>query len=142
VARFYTIDSANAQLTLVRPLLERLREQREELIRLRDEALALKTAVEGTSAGGGLFDGADPNGERRRLKLRMQAIVDQMQAAVIQLDRWSVTLRDIQTGLVDFPALVNGRQIWLCWRLGEAEIAWWHELDAGFAGRKPLIELA
>ena len=50
-------------------------------------------------------------------------------------------LRDIETGLVDFPALVQGRQVWLCWRLGEEAVAWWHELDAGVAGRRPLEEL-
>ena len=43
--------------------------------------------------------------------------------------------------LVDFPALANGRPIWLCWKLGEDDIAWWHELEAGVAGRRPLIDL-
>ena len=64
-----------------------------------------------------------------------------MEAAVRQIDAWGVTLRDIGAGLVDFPALANGRPIWLCWRLGEADIAWWHELEAGVAGRRPLIDL-
>ena len=64
-----------------------------------------------------------------------------MEAAVTQIDTWGVTLRDIKTGLVDFPALANGRPIWLCWKLGEDDIAWWHELDTGIAGRKSLMEL-
>ena len=54
-----------------------------------------------------------------------------------RIDAWGVTLRDIDTGLVDFPALANGRPIWLCWRLGEGEIAWWHELEAGSPAADP-----
>jgi hypothetical protein len=64
-----------------------------------------------------------------------------MQAAVERMDAWDVTLRDIETGLVDFPALVTGRQVWLCWRLGEGDVDWWHELNVGFAGRRRLSEL-
>ena len=71
----------------------------------------------------------------------MTTIVRRMEQTVRQIDAWGVTLRDIGTGLVDLPALANGRPIWLCWKLGEDDIAWWHELDAGIAGRKPLIEL-
>ncbi|MBF6605066.1 MAG: DUF2203 domain-containing protein [Chloroflexi bacterium] len=122
---FYDIDAANARLPLVRDLLTLLREARAELIRLRDLA-------------------ADPGvdeAELRRLRLRMQGIIDQMQAAVVRLDAMSITLRDIESGLIDFPALVNGRQVCLCWRLGEHEVVWWHELSAGFAGRRELAEL-
>ena len=75
------------------------------------------------------------------LAARIQAVIDQMQAAVERLDGWDITLRDIESGLIDFPALVNGRQVWLCWRLGEGTIAWWHELTTGVAGRRPLVEL-
>ena len=52
-----------------------------------------------------------------------------------------ITLREIETGLIDFPALVTGRQVWLCWRLGEDDVEWWHELGDGFGGRQALIEL-
>src|SRR2546423_15385949 len=71
----------------------------------------------------------------------MQGIVDQMQAAVAQLISWDITLRDIKSGLIDFPALVNGRQVCLCWRLGEDTVEWWHELATGFSGRKRIAEL-
>ena len=71
----------------------------------------------------------------------MQGVIDQMQAGVARIDELGVTLREIESGLVDFPALVSGRQVWLCWRLGEEEVGWWHELTAGVAGRRPLAEL-
>jgi hypothetical protein len=126
VTTFYDIDAANARLAEMREILSLLRDQRAELIRLRDLSQAPET------------DEAD----RRRLELRMKGIIDQMQAAVVQIDRWGITLRDIPTGLIDFPALVNGRQVCLCWRLGEDEVGWWHELSAGLAGRRELADLA
>jgi len=69
-------------------------------------------------------------------------LIDQMAAGVARIDALGLTLRDIEKGLVDFPALVSGRQIWLCWKLGETSIGWWHGLDTGFDGRRPLAELA
>ena len=122
---FYDIDEANARIPHVRELLTQLRDERDALIRLRDRSHE---------------PDADED-ERRRIHLRMQGIVDQMQAAVVRIDDWSITLRDIQSGLIDFPALVNGRQVCLCWQLGEDEVEWWHELADGFAGRKHLTEL-
>ncbi len=71
----------------------------------------------------------------------MQGLIDQMQATVGRLDDWGIVLRDIQTGLIDFPALASGRQVWLCWRLGEDDVEWWHELETGFAARQRLIDL-
>ena len=75
------------------------------------------------------------------MRLRMQGLIDQMQAGVTRLVEREVTLREIEAGLIDFPALASGRQIWLCWRLGEGDIEWWHELDEGFAGRRRLADL-
>ena len=71
----------------------------------------------------------------------MRGIVDQMAADVAWLDERDIVLRDIATGLLDFPALAAGRQVWLCWRLGEDRVAFWHATDEGFAGRKPLAAL-
>ncbi len=142
MSRFYTIDAANERLPEVRPLLERLRDERAELVALRDAALARAIAIGGTRpAQGALFEDEERDGELHRIRLRMQGLVDQMQAAVAHLDEWDVTLRDIERGLIDFPALVSGRQVWLCWRLGEGDVGWWHELEAGFAARRPLIDL-
>jgi hypothetical protein len=124
VATFYTLDRANERIADLDGMLTLLRTQRDEL-------RELKTTFEAT-------DSAD---DQRRVRLRMQGLVDQMQASVARIDGWGITLRDIDTGMIDFPALVAGRQVWLCWQLGEDSIAWWHELEAGFAGRRPLIDL-
>ncbi len=146
MTRFYSIDDVNQLLPEVRDVLLRLRAQRGQLVELRDRAVEHLSAV-GARGGGSGDEAVDEtavsgDAELRRLRLRMQGVIDQMQAAVAELDARDVVLRDIPTGLVDFPALVSGRQVWLCWRLGEEELGWWHELDTGVAGRKPLIELA
>lgn len=135
MADTFDLDAANAALTEVAPLLATLSDQRAELIRLRDRTLAAHAAA--TTGGGPGMDEA----EAQRIRLRMQGIVDQMAAAVARIDALGITLRDIERGLIDFPALVEGRPVWLCWQLGETDVAFWHEFDSGFGSRRPLIEL-
>lgn len=139
MSRFFDIDDANATLVEVAPLLATLADQRLELIRLRDRSMAAHSP-----AGGGSSDADDgvDAAEARRLRLRMKGVIDQMAAAVAHIDNLGLTLRDIERGLIDFPALVSGRQVWLCWQLGEGDIAWWHELETGFGSRRPLADLA
>jgi hypothetical protein len=156
VSRYYSIDDANALVPDLEVVVGRLRAQRDELIGLRDAYREREDAVTTPVAGG---PGATSQAERgrtqpeddadnpsadpelRRLRLRMRGIVDQMQADVAWLDDRSITLRDIPTGLLDFPALVSGRQVWLCWRLGEDDVGFWHAHDEGFSGRRPLANL-
>ncbi|TAK00415.1 MAG: DUF2203 family protein [Chloroflexota bacterium] len=151
MTRFYGIDEANEALPDVERILLDLRDQRAELIRLRDAVLAASKR-DGSERGEGEApagppgddpDAPDPEAAaaRRLMRLRMQGLIDQMQAGVTRLVEREVTLREIETGLIDFPALANGRQVWLCWRLGEGDIEWWHELDAGFGGRQRLVDL-
>src|SRR6478752_5305517 len=123
MTRFYDLDDANATVAELDGILAVLAEQRAELVRLRDEVLA-------GGAGGG--DGAptavaerplgSPDGphvdDLRLTRLRMQGLIDQMAAGVARIDALGLTLRDIEHGLVDIPALVSGRQVWLCWQLG------------------------
>ena len=147
MARFYDIDHANALLPELGTIVGVLGEQRSELVRLRDEVLTTgntgsagtPTAVGGPAGGS---DGPPISSELRLVRLRMQGLIDQMAAGVARIDALGLTLRDIERGLVDFPALVSGRQVWLCWQLSETSIGWWHGLDTGFDGRRPLAELA
>ncbi len=145
VTRYYDIDEANARIPDLRDVLEALREQRADLIRLRDTMVErIDVLQSATSPSGPAELSADAIGNDatvRRIRLRMQGVVDQMQAGVVRLEDWGVTLRDIESGLIDFQALVNGRPVCLCWRLGEDDVGWWHELDAGFGGRRTLAEL-
>ena len=132
MGHFYDIDSANRRLAELRPLLEDLRDAREALLSTRRAIRDLRR-VDGDEA------------HERAIADReagMRATIHRMEEAVIRLQEWDVTLRDIQSGLVDFPALASGRQIWLCWRLGEDAVAWWHEYGTGFTSRRPLLELS
>ena len=158
MSRFFDLDEANDTLPEVRTILESLRDEREELIRLRDRVVELQAAETSPSETpteanvgrqGRAPEPAEPSEsadastdpEVRVLRLRMQGVIDQMQAGVARIDELGITLREIQTGLIDFPALASGRQIWLCWRLGEDEIGSWHELSEGFGNRHALADL-
>lgn len=132
MARFYDIDAANARVEELRPILQQLREDRDAVAVANNELRRLRET-------NGSSKHAEEMKEREK---EIRTLVRRMQASVAQVEAWSVTLRDIETGLVDFPALVSGRPVWLCWRLGEGDIEWWHEHDRGFEDRKPLVELA
>ena len=131
VPGYYDLSAANARIDELRPLLEALRADRDSIAVAQRQLEQLRDA----SSNG------KHKAELAERQQEMSVIIRRMEAAVQQVDGWGITLRDIGTGLVDFPALVSGRPVWLCWKLGEDDIAWWHDLDAGIAGRKPLIEL-
>jgi hypothetical protein len=143
VTDFYDFDRANAKLPELRETLLRLRDQRDEIVSIRDRIVELNAPAlaGGVTASLGVSTRAEADQETQRLRMRMQGLVDQMQAAVLQLDAWGIQLRDIQTGLIDFPALVAGRPIWLCWRLGEERVTWWHETSEGFDSRRRIEEI-
>ena len=128
---YYSIDDANTRVDELRPVLEQLRADRDRVAEAQNELQAFRRS-----------NGSDDHArELQEREVRVRDLVRRMQRAVGQIEAWGITLRDIETGLVDFPALANGRPIWLCWRLGEGAIDWWHEMDEGFAGRRPLITL-
>src|SRR5215218_11121690 len=105
MTRFYDLDAANAAVPELDGIMSRLADQRAELVRLRDEVLARGGTTEGAPAAVG--------NSLRLTRLRMQGLIDQMAAGVARIDAMGITLRDIEKGLVDFPALVSGRQVWL-----------------------------
>jgi hypothetical protein len=131
MARYFGIDEANGLVSDVRPVLEELRDDRE---RVAEVQAVLQRERENNGSG----EHAEELSQREQ---EVRDIVRRMQLDVAQIDAWGITLRDIPSGLIDFPALANGRPIWLCWRLGEDDIEWWHETNVGFDGRQPLSEL-
>ncbi len=119
--RRFTPAEANAELADLRERLPRLRDARQALIR------SSERITEAVAADGGGVGGSD--------WFEAQGIV---KAEVIHLAERGILLRDPETGLVDFPSEIDGRPVFLCWRLDEDEVAWYHEHQAGFASRKPL----
>ena len=141
---FYDFDRANARLPELRETLLSLRALKAEVVALRNRIVELnapQVVGGGTASAAARPSQAEEDAETHRLRMRMQGLVDQMIATVAQIDGWSIQLREIETGLVDFPALVSGRPVWLCWRLGEEEVGWWHETTEGFDGRQRIEDL-
>jgi hypothetical protein len=122
-ARHHTLEEARAQLPWVAERLTALRDARERL-----------TDAEARQA---LADGSPTNGGGHRGKQVGEAFVE-LQNGIADFDRRGIVLRDLDSGLVDFPSVRDGHEIYLCWIDGETDIEFWHELDAGFAGRQPL----
>jgi hypothetical protein len=121
--RHYTLDEANAALSWVEETIAELRTAREGLS---DEETREALAEAGPQNGGG-----DPGRVVSEAFLRLRA-------ALVRLQDAEVVLRDLDRGLVDFPSIRDDREVYLCWVEGEDEIGYWHDLEAGFAGREPL----
>jgi hypothetical protein len=120
-SRHYSLEEASALLPRVAELLATMRDARDRLGDSEARA-ALAEASNGGGAPGKVVSGGF-------LELR---------ESMLEFREREIMLRDLDRGLVDFPALRDGREIYLCWEEGEPEIAFWHEPGAGFAGRHPL----
>jgi hypothetical protein len=122
-ARHYTLEQANSALGWVEERIERLRAARAQLS---DE-----------DAREALGEAAPQNGGGAPGRVVSEAFLE-LQRALGELQAMEVVLRDLERGLVDFPAMRDGQEVYLCWETGEASIEFWHELDAGYGGRRPL----
>jgi hypothetical protein len=129
--RLFTVDEANAALVFVRPLVERLVEYRADL--LAAQARLAELAAEVAGNGGGI----DP-GKRTAYARTAASAEERIRETAASLDELGVVVKDLDAGLVDFPAERDGRRVFLCWQLGEERVAYWHGLEDGFAGRNAL----
>ena len=121
--RHYTVEQANAALGWVEERVERLRAAREQLS---DE-----------EARAALGEAAPSNGGGAPGRVVSEAFLE-LQRALGELQAMEVVLRDLERGLVDFPSLRDDREVYLCWEAGEPAVEFWHDLDAGYGGRRPL----
>jgi hypothetical protein len=119
--RLYTQDQANAALPEVKAAVERIRDARQVVFR-HGESIRKVAA-----RNGGGPEGTEYLEALRTLRVDLESLAEQ-----------GVILRDAESGLLDFPTERDGRIVYLCWRFGEDRIAYWHEPETGFAGRKPL----
>jgi hypothetical protein len=129
--RHFTPEEANAALAEVRPLIERMVAHR----RAHVAALVRQEELEGRIRGNG---GGIPPAELADTAAEVDREARSLARAVDEVTELGVEVKDIDEGLVDFPALQNGETVLLCWKLGEDEIRYWHTLEGGFAGRRPL----
>ena len=122
--RHFTVEEANALLGRIEPVLRSLREARDRLTDAEaHEALAGAAPTNG---------GGDPGRNVGEAFLEVRRML-------LALQELGIVVRDIERGLIDFPAIHEGREVYLCWELDEPpRIAFWHDLEAGYAGRQPL----
>lgn len=125
-ARYFTLDEARAALPQVKMLMEQIQIARREILRLRPDALPV---IQQAAFNGG-----------NKVLGELAAHVVQLEAGVKGIMALGVVVKDIDAGLVDFIGVRNDREVYLCWRYGEEEIGYWHELNAGVAGRRPVDE--
>lgn len=121
--RHFTVEEANAAIERIGPMLEKLRDAKAGL--LDEDAREALSEASPTNGGG------DPGRQVGEAFLEIRRIL-------VELNEAEIVVRDVDRGLIDFPSIRDGEEIYLCWQLGEERVAWWHDLESGFAGREPL----
>lgn len=128
--RLFSVDDANRLVPTLEALLCALAARKAELLAKQAELSAL---IEGTA-------GSDESRLTRLLrgKEELKFIAEEFNVSLHEVSRLGCLLKDVDAGLVDFPAVRDGREVFLCWKRGEPRVAHWHGIEEGFAGRKPL----
>ena len=129
--RHFTPDEANAALADVRPLVERMVEQRRQHL----DALGRQEELEGHIRGNG---GGIPPAEIADTAAEVERVARELAHTIDEIAEHGAEVKDLDEGLIDFPALRGGETVLLCWKLGEDEIRYWHTVEDGFAGRQEL----
>ncbi len=125
-AKYYTLAEARAALPQVKRYMNLIQAARTEILRLRPDALP---AIERAAANGGNKEAGELVVYSRQLEQNLKAIMNM-----------GIVVKDLDRGLLDFLGARHGREVYLCWHHGEDDIAYWHDVNAGFAGRRPIDE--
>jgi len=139
--RFFTLDEANGEVTRLRDLFTAVMQLRGQLKALYQRLDAAGHPPREEDLQDGEEDSEPPPAEIQRDLARFRGLVEALREQIEAIQETGCVIKDIEVGLVDWPALHQGREVLLCWKYGEAEVSFWHELDTGFAGRRPVSEL-
>lgn len=134
IEKFFNREEAEELLPMIESCLEQARKQKQKVGAL-DKELA-QAAARIMVLGGS----HPPYAELARKKGERDKLTNQMQEAVAKINETGCLVKDLDEGLVDFPSLREGEEVYLCWKLGEEHIGYWHRIHEGYAGRKPLSE--
>ena len=126
MAKYFTLQQANEALASIRPWMDEIQAIRQQILVHQPE---IWNVMEKSAGNGG-----NPT------LSRMVKTFDRLDELIHAVQDAGAVIKDINTGLIDFPALRDGREVYLCWRFGEGDIAFWHDIDAGFAGRRSIEE--
>jgi hypothetical protein len=127
-ARFFTVEEANNLLRELTPSLLQLKQEKEQFDQLRRTLESITPAMRGNGHGAVAVE----------YEQRIHDLVKRMSDGVREIAALGVEVKDLNQGLIDFPHWREGRVVYLCWRLGEGQIGYWHDIEAGFAGRQEL----
>ncbi|ACM06476.1 DUF2203 domain-containing protein [Thermomicrobium roseum] len=128
--RYFTVEEARALVPRLRGLLIALQAEKRELDQLLGELRRLAPLAFLNGHGAQL----------ERIEQRVAELTRSIREKVRVIHQLGVEVKDLDMGIVDFPSLRDGREVYLCWRVDEPTVAYWHDLDAGFRGRQPLEE--
>ena len=130
--RLFNRQEAEALLPLIEPMLTGAIENKRRLEQLEADFAQVQNRI---LLYGGLLP---PYGVLAQKRMEREALVGAVRDTVSEIESNGCVVKDLEMGLVDFPSIVNDEQVYLCWKLGERGIRFWHRTDEGFAGRKPL----
>lgn len=128
--RYFTRDEAEALLPRLEPVLREMRDLRARLAETERQIEALLVKMRG--------NGHAHQGELAALRATSRETIAAIETRMREINELGVLVKDLEMGLIDFPARRAGENVLLCWRLGEPRIAWWHSVEGGFAARQPL----
>ncbi len=134
--QFFTVEEANQRLPLVRVIVD-------DIVRLfrdvhdRRERLAQIRQLPGASNRN---EDTVYSEELDQTELEIQKDIERLEGFIAELHELGIELKDPVVGLIDFPTMIDGREAYLCWKLGEGDISFWHELNEGLQGRQSLLE--
>ena len=129
MARTFTPAEANSALSEVRPLAERMVAVRARLQELQGEQREVVQIIAGNGSGYAVSEARSDE---------FAAAAAELESCLEALTTLGVQVKDLDTGLLDFPAVREGEDVLLCWRVGEDSVEWWHDLEEGYAGRRPI----
>jgi hypothetical protein len=129
-SRLFTVNEANDLLPLLRPLVEQILEN------IRRLKSASETVIRKEQ-----LDAEAPNlMDRLRQDTEVAKLIGQVQGWVDEINAHGCVCKGVEQGLIDFPCMLGTEVVFLCWQLGEPNVGFWHRIEAGFAGRKPLLD--
>jgi hypothetical protein len=133
-AKYFTLDEAQSLLPVLEALLKQAIEAKKAVEGIQEKMQILSRRI---FLAGGMFLDVD---RLRRRKAALDSHMQQAKDSLAEIEAIGVQVKDLDTGLLDFPCLIDGETVLLCWKMGEERIGYWHTLDAGFRGRQPVDE--
>lgn len=132
--KLFTLQEAERTIPLVEQRLNQAIEAKREASKISQQLEAVSTRIH-------FSGGADVNpGTILKQRHQKEEAIRQLREAVDSVQKMGCLIKDLDTGLIDFPAALNDREVYLCWKLGEPRIDFWHTVDDGFAGRQPILD--